>query len=159
MKILKLFNIPVKPKKLEMERTCLILSCRYIVFPIKHWLSTLLLNVPSNEKPSTSLKCLTARSFTDFCYCHTTLRALFAVTDMLILTLYFLIFFCPRNYLVFLLCLSILPKLNSFCAQTASKFLALFFVSLFFWKCIKHLFRGYAWFSFPSYFSFNKDFK
>lgn len=58
-------------------------------------------------------KCWTARSFNDFCHCHTTLQALlFAVTGMLILTYYFLIFFCPCNYLVFLLCLSIFLKLN-----------------------------------------------
>lgn len=92
-------------------------------------------------------------------HCKLLYNPLFAVTDMLILTLYFLIFFCPCNYLVIALCLSIFLKLNSFCAQAASKFLAPFFVSLFFWKYIKHLFRGYARFSFPSYFSFNKDFK
>lgn len=84
---------------------------------------------------------------------------LFAVTGMLILTLHFLIFFCLCSYLVFFLCLTTFLKLNSFCAQAAPKLLAPFFVSLFSWKYIKHLFRGYARFSFPSYFSFNKDLK
>lgn len=46
---------------------------------------------------------------------------------MLILTLYFIIFFCPNNYLVFLLCLSILSEMKfilcSGCFQISSTFL------------------------------------
>lgn len=76
--------------------------------------------------PEVSLAFATTAQHRKLLYNH-----LFAVTDMLVLSLYFLIFFCPWNYLVFVLCLSIFLKLNSFCAQTASKLLAPSFVSLF----------------------------
>lgn len=155
MKILKLFHIPAKPKKLEMEKACLILSCWYTAFPIEHWLSAVLVDVPGKEKLSTmwhsqkfQFLLLQPRSAANSLYGH-----LFVVTCTLILTLYSFLFF-P---LVFLL--SIFLKLTSFCARIASKFPAPFFVSWLSWKSVKHLFWGHAQFSFLCYFSSSKDFK
>ena len=95
MKILKLFHIPAKPKKLEMEKAWLILSCRYTAFPIEHWLSAVLVDVPGKEKLSTmwhsqkfQFLLLQPRSAANSLYGH-----LFVVTRTLILALYSLLFF------------------------------------------------------------------
>lgn len=83
MKILKLFHIPAKPKKLEKEKTCLILSCRCTAFPIDCWLSAVLVDVPSKEKSPTCLKCGIPRSFSSFCCSHVALQALYMVISLL----------------------------------------------------------------------------
>lgn len=156
MKILKLFHIPAKPKKLEKEKACLILSCRCTAFPIDCWLSAVLVDVPSKEKSPTCLKCGIPRSFSSFCS-HVELQALYMVISLLSLICSFwydIVCFFP---LVFLLSISL--KLTSFCAWAASEFPAPFFVSLLSWKSVKHLFWGRAQFSFLYYFSSSEDFK
>lgn len=163
MKILKLFNIPVKPKKLRDRKDLFDLALLVHSISYRALITCFTSECPKLWKTFHFSKMLDCQKFHWLFLLPCSIASSCIITSLLSLLCSFwhyisTFLFCPCNYFVFLLCLSIFLKRNSFCAQTASKLLAPFFVSLFFWYS-KHLFRGYARFSFLSYFSFNEDFK
>lgn len=160
MKILKLFNIPVKPKKLRDRKDLFALALLVDSISYRALIICFTSECPKPWKTFRFSKMLACQKFhwlfllpcniASFCIIASLLSLLCSFWHFISTS-----FFCPWKYFVFLLCLSIFVKQNSFCAQTGSKLLAPFFVSLFFWYS-KHLFRGYAQFSFLSYFYLTK---